>query len=209
MVVGGSPFPHGDSPTIVVANHPAWWDPIVGVFLARDVFGRDAYGIMDRAQLARFPFFRRVGCFSAGDTLSDVRALAEYARTLLTGGARRTLWLYPQGVLAPSRAPLAFRSGAARLAIALGDVPIVPVGLRYEQRAEQRPELLVRVGESMVPNDAPGAPSRLTRALESRVQAALDAIDADLARDDLSAYREVLRGSRSLSERWAKETGEA
>ena len=78
--VGGAPWPAGGGPTIAFLNHSAWWDPILTLYLSHDLFRRDGYGLMQGAQLVKYPFFRRIGCFGAtGDSADDVRAIALYA----------------------------------------------------------------------------------------------------------------------------------
>ena len=195
--VGGAPWPAG-GPSIALVNHSAWWDPIVALFLSHDLFRRDGYGIMEGAQLERYPFFRRVGCFGVTSaSLADARALAALAVRLLTARPARTLWIFPQGALLPARATLRFRAGAARIALAASGVAVVPVVVRYEPGREQRPELLVRVGDPVTTTGS--AAPELTRAFEAAVARELARLDDDIARDDLAAYRVVLSSERSLS----------
>ena len=213
--VGGAEWPAGDGPAIAYANHGAWWDPVLAVFLSHDVFRRDGYGLMDGAQLRRYPFFRTVGCFgvtssqvqgpagapSGGDavlSVNDVRSIGEYVTTLLRGGRNRVLWLFPQGTIAPSRAPLRCRSGLARISRGVPEALLVPVAIRFEFRDLARPECVVRVGGPAAP-DAFGARSSavLTRRLERELADTLAALDADLAsgRDlDALGYRTALAG---------------
>jgi chlorobactene lauroyltransferase len=153
---------------------------------------------MHGAQLEWYPFFRRIGCFGAStDGLEDVRAVSAYAARVLRDGRRRTLWLFPQGELLPTRAPLSFRSGAARFAQAVPEAPLIPVAVRYEFRAEQRPECSVRVGEA-VTLGARETPVQLTRRPEHRLRQELALLDGDLERAPLTHYRTVLGGTRSL-----------
>jgi 1-acyl-sn-glycerol-3-phosphate acyltransferase len=203
--LGGEPWPEGDGPTIALLNHSAWWDPIVALFLSHDLFRRDGYGIMQGSQLRRYPFFRRIGCFGvSGDGFEEARALAFHAARLLREGSRRTLWLFPQGALMPARVPLAFRSGASRLARAVPEAALVPVAVRYEFRAEQRAELFVRVGAALA-GATRESTLQLTRRLEQRLRQELARLDDDLARSasGLSpadvGYSVVLDGASSLS----------
>ena len=203
--LGGEPWPEGDGPTIALLNHSAWWDPIVALFLSHDLFRRDGYGIMQGAQLRRYPFFRRIGCFGAsGDGFEEARALAFHAARLLREGSRRTLWIFPQGELMPARVPLAFRSGASRLARAVPEAVLVPVAVRYEFRAEQRAELFVRVGPALAGVEREPT-LQLTRRLEQRLRQELACLDDDLSRtvSGLSpsdaGYGVVLDGASSLS----------
>jgi 1-acyl-sn-glycerol-3-phosphate acyltransferase len=201
--VGGVAWPAGEGPALAYLNHPAWWDPILAVFLSRDVAHGDGYGPMDGVQLQRFPFFRRVGCFgTTTDGVEDARALALYAARLLHDGPRRTLWIFAQGGLEPARAPLRFRSGLARLSRAVPDAPLIPIAVRYEQRDQQRPEIFVRIGAPSRASTRPESPAAHTRRLVRRLADELARLDADLATNDLHDYRVVLGGRRSVSDRY-------
>lgn len=197
--LGGVPFPDGSAPSIAFLNHSAWWDPILTLFLSRQVLDREAYGLIRGEELQRYPFFRRLGCFGiTTERLDDLRALPAYAGSLLTGGPSRTLWVLPQGELLPARTPLVFRSLTARLARAMPDVPLIPVAVRYEFRLDQRAECFVRVGEAVYaqPNETASA---LSRRLEQRLRQELALLDADLAQPGVRQFRLVLEGLGSLS----------
>ena len=205
--VGGAEWPGGSAPSIGIVNHSAWWDPVLALFLSHDLFRRDGYGIMQGAQLERYPFFRRIGCFGVTEnTLADARLVSEYAARVLDAGEGRTLWLFPQGDLLPARAPLRFRSGTARLAHTSPGLPIVPVAVRYEFRGEQRPECVIRVGPATTA--APGErTAALTRRLEELLRDELAALDADLAASDLAGYRTALGGRASVSALYERSFG--
>ncbi|HKG91141.1 MAG TPA: lysophospholipid acyltransferase family protein [Gemmatimonadaceae bacterium] len=214
--LGGAEWPPDDGgrPTIAFANHSAWWDPVLALYLSHDLFRRDPYGVMDGAQLRRFPFFRTIGCFgtTSGGSLADARGLAEYATRLLReppspGQRPRTLWLFPQGALLPARGALSFESGLARLALAVPEATLVPVALRFAFREEQRPECFVRLGAALRPEERGervGSVRSLTCRLERRLSYELEALDADLAAAagaagaTLDGYRIALDGRGSL-----------
>jgi len=82
--VGGAPWPAGDGPTIAFLNHSARWDPILTLYLSQDLFRRDGYGMMQGAQLERYPFFRRIGCF--GVSTDSI----EYASAVSSIGCARS-----------------------------------------------------------------------------------------------------------------------
>ena len=214
--LGGAPWPAGDGPTIGYLNHSAWWDPILVFFLSHDLFRRDGYGLMQGAQLVRFPFFRRIGCFGVTDSsVDDARGVALYAARTLRAGPDRALWIFPQGELLPDRVPLRFRSGAARFARAVPEAPLVPVAVRYVFRHEQYPDCFVRVGEPVRPaelarsarsegrsegrNPLLEGAGHLNRRLEQRLREELDTLDHDLQQPVVTNYRVVLEGKRSLS----------
>ncbi len=50
-------------PIIFCATHSGWWDGHVAYILNKRVFRRDAYLMMEQAQLARYSFFTWVGAF--------------------------------------------------------------------------------------------------------------------------------------------------
>lgn len=211
--IGGAPWPDGAGPAIGYLNHSAWWDPIVLLFLSHDVFRCDAYGLMQGAQLLRYPFFRQIGCFGAtGEGIDDARAVAAHASMLLRAAPGRTLWIFPQGELLPARTPLAFRSGLARLGRAVPGATAVPVALRYELRAEQRPELFVRVGRALPPDPMPDdvtgrTAAHRTRRLERTLRDELARLDDDLLAPQPRGYRIALSGRGSLSALWDRTAG--
>jgi 1-acyl-sn-glycerol-3-phosphate acyltransferase len=197
--IGGAAPPPPAAPIIAFANHASWWDPIVAHWLGDGVLHRDVYGVMEGTGLLRYPFFRRVGMFGVTtSTPADARALAAFAGALLRGAPRRLLWIAPQGALLPARAPLVFRSGLARIARAVPEALLLPVALRYEFRAGQRPELFARLG-APVPRE-PGEPApALTRRLERRLGEELATLDRDLARPgDPDGYAPALAGRGTL-----------
>lgn len=198
--VGGAAWPAGDGPTIAFLNHGAWWDPVLALFLARDAFALDAYGVMEGAQLRKYPFFRAVGVFGVlddGRPLDDARALAAYVTRTLRGAPRRSVWIFPQGALLPAHTPLAFRSGLTRLARAVPEATVVPIAVRYEFRAEQRPECFVRVGVAASASD--GSTPAHTRHLERRLRDELHQLDTDILHPTPPGYRVVLAGRGSVS----------
>ncbi|MGI8508671.1 MAG: lysophospholipid acyltransferase family protein [Gemmatimonadaceae bacterium] len=175
----GTSWAESDAPVIAFINHSAWWDAVVPFVLSRDLFRRESYAIMEGEQLARYRFFRRLGCFGAtSSSLSDARATVDHAVKVLRGGPRRTLWVAPQGALLAERAPLVFRSGLARIARAVPEATLLPVALRFEFRKQQLPTCFVRIGGPLaaVGRDEPVrvATARLCSALAHEL-AVLDA----------------------------------
>ena len=51
-------------PLVVVANHPSWWDPLVGLILTEFMHeGRVHYCPIDVNGLTQYPFLERLGFF--------------------------------------------------------------------------------------------------------------------------------------------------
>lgn len=160
--------------------------------LSRSRFGGRHYVMMDEANLRRFFFFRWLGAFGIDRTTrAGVLAATRYAlERLRTPGSR--VWLFPQGTLRPADArPLGCDRGAGWLA-AEAKVRLVPVALRYEFLAEQRPEAFVSFGDPAIVE--PG---------DDTVEALLTA-EADRLRDTVLAGRldefdRVIAGKPSIS----------
>jgi 1-acyl-sn-glycerol-3-phosphate acyltransferase len=181
---------------LLLGNHSSWWDALLPLFLSRNVFGLDSYAMMEEKQLARFPFFRRIGVFSIKrENPKDVSRSLHYARSLLaTPGT--ALWMYPQGALLPAHTrPLRFQRGVARLAGNTDGVLLIPFALHYAFRHERNPEVFISIGAG-IPAAAHADGDAVVQLAEARVTALLDGILADLESGDLRAYETVLRGRR-------------
>lgn len=74
-----------------------------------------------------------------------------------------------------------FKSGLARIANATRDALVIPIAVRYEFLKRKRPECRVRIGKPAVRTEE--GHSRFTRRLESLLQAEIDALDSEIARD--------------------------
>lgn len=161
----------GEAPLLLLANHTAWWDPLVAIHLSNHVLGLDAFAMMDARNLARLPFFAKVGAFgvdlaSAADGASVVR----YAVKLLAAPGR-AVWVFPQGAERPITEPLRFRGGASAIARVAKSAIALPVGLRYEMAGDERPHLYVSFGPAIV----------RTRDLDAATAAQENAVAAELA----------------------------
>lgn len=183
--MSGYAFPATDRPVIAYMNHTAWWDAVVPVHLSHDSFRREIHALMEGEQLRRYPFFRHLGFFGPDEGgLADARAVVEHASKVLGSGNKPILWICPQGAILPSRAPMKFKSGLARIAEAVPDALVIPVAVRYEFLKSERPECRVRIGEPAMRIEED--PSRFTRRLESLLQAEIDALDSEIAHDLVS-----------------------
>jgi 1-acyl-sn-glycerol-3-phosphate acyltransferase len=166
-------------PLLLVASHVSWWDGYLMYLLERRA-GRDGYFMMEERQLARYGFFRWIGCFSV-DRDHPRRAMAtlHYAADLLTGAPNRVVIIFPQGSIAPNdHRPLTLASGAARLCRLAGPTLVAPAALRYEHLADQHPDAFISVG-----------PVRLVEPAEARDPRALTAEFARLLTDEMDGLR--------------------
>ena len=180
--VSGADFPQTDHPLIAYVNHSAWWDAVVPVHLSHDLFRREIHALMEGEQLRKYPFFRHLGCFGPTESgIADARAVIEHSVRILRTGKRPILWIFPQGAILPSRAPMQFKSGLAHIAQAVPDAVVVPIAIRYEFLKHEMPHCRVRTGEPVVRCEE--SSSRFTRRLEFCLQRELDALDDEIMHD--------------------------
>lgn len=132
-------------PAIVLMNHPSWWDPLVGVVLATNFTPtRVPCAPIDRVQLERFGFFRRLGLFGIDPLDSQgAAAMAGHVLDRFEQTPRSTLWITPQGRFTDVRRPIELRAGAALIAAKAEEVAAVAVAVEYVFWEDQRPEILL------------------------------------------------------------------
>jgi 1-acyl-sn-glycerol-3-phosphate acyltransferase len=180
----------GAGPVLVVTNHTAWWDPLVAIFLCVRVLGADAYAMMDAANLARLPFFARVGAFGVdlADPADGARAIRYAAKLLSAEG--RLVWIFAQGREVPVTArPLGFRPGAGEVARVARRAVVVPGALRYEMGPTPKPTLWLSFGEP-VPAATDVAQAR--RAQEDAVVRELERIERAIGGAEAGDFEAVV-----------------
>jgi 1-acyl-sn-glycerol-3-phosphate acyltransferase len=180
-------------------THFAWWDVLVGYWLARGVLGIDSYAPMDEAQLRRYRILARLGIYSIDrSSAAGLRAFLEYTTGLLRPG--RAVWLTPQGALVSSRRrPLGFQPGVGHLARRAAPVAVVPVAVVYEFLEEPRPEIFVAIGPARRLEPTRESAEALTRLLEDDLTRELDALQDAVDRRALEGLRCVLEGRTGVS----------
>jgi 1-acyl-sn-glycerol-3-phosphate acyltransferase len=180
--LSGNAFPETDLPVIAYMNHSAWWDAVVPVYLSHDLFRREIHALMEGEQIRKYPFFRHLGCFGPTDSgIAEARAVVAHSVSVLRKGQRPILWICPQGAIYPSRAPMKFKSGLARIAQEVPEAIVIPVAFRYEFLKQEKPGCFVRIGKPVVRSKESNP--QLTRRLESILDHELDALDQDIARE--------------------------
>jgi 1-acyl-sn-glycerol-3-phosphate acyltransferase len=142
--------------TLMVANHTAWWDPMLAIYLSNFVFYSDGYAMMDAKNLAALPFFKRVGAFGVDldDPADGARALRYSAKLLArnaVGTPQRMVWIFPQGAERPITEPLAFRPGSAEIARLAKGCTVQPLAIRYEFAGEELPRIYLSFGTVLHP----------------------------------------------------------
>jgi 1-acyl-sn-glycerol-3-phosphate acyltransferase len=205
-------------PLIVALSHSSWWDPIAAVLLKDALFpSRASCSPMDRVQLERFGFFRRIGIFGIDpDDPRSAGPMIDYVMDRMAEHPRPTLIITPQGRFADPRAPMEVRPGTAMLAARLtrhGRAPrVVGMAVEYPFWIDKRPEMLARVSDFGTPPDGSRA-SSWQRSIE-RGMAGNAAALAELAvsRDEGRFRTVVGRGSGAVHpvfDAWARLRGKS
>jgi 1-acyl-sn-glycerol-3-phosphate acyltransferase len=184
-------------PTIVLLSHSSWWDPLVATFLSGEISPRrPVLAPMDREQLERFRFFRRIGMFGIDpDDPESLEAMRTYVIDAFRERSRTMLWLTPQGRFTDVRDPVRIRPGAAAIAsMAEDEVDVCSIAIEYVFWQESRAEVLVRC----LPVERPERPSTSGwhRAMTATMQSNADAL-AGLARAREEDAFSTLVGDRS------------
>jgi 1-acyl-sn-glycerol-3-phosphate acyltransferase len=185
-------------PLIVYFNHPSWWDPLICLRLAAELFpDRTHYGPIDAGVLTQYRCFEKLGFFAVEPGTS--RGARRFLKASLEILARpdTALWIAAEGRFTDPRArPVRLRSGLGHLAARVREAVLLPLALEYPFWEERTPEALARFGEEIATGDADLAAADWTPILEQALTAALDTLAAEaLARD--TARFEALLGDSS------------
>ena len=143
-----------DRPVLLFCNHTNWWDGLVLYLLTRQMPHKAVYCMMEEKQLKHYRFFTWLGAFSV-DLSSPLRSAASirYAQRLLQKN-ETAIWIFPQGKLCRQNEPMEIKPGTDYLALNTPHALLVPVALRYEFFREDRPNVLIEIGEPFPAVDA-------------------------------------------------------
>ena len=194
---GGGPPPSVDGPLILVMNHPSWWDPLIGLLLARRFFpDRTHYAPIDSESLDQYRFFKKLGLFGIDPgSRRSAETFLRIGRSVLEcpGSA---LWVTAEGQFTdPRERRVRLRTGVGHLARGLERGMLLPVALEYPFWQEKFPEALVRFGEPIrIERGGQRGPAEWTALLESRLRNAQDALMKEAVLQDPSAFEVILRG---------------
>ena len=184
------------APLVVYCNHPSWWDPMVGVFLARRLWPeRRHYWPIDADMLRRYRFFARLGFFGIE---KDARAgAAAFLRTASAALAQdgACLGLAAQGEFADPRArPVRIKPGLSHLARRMEAGVIVPLAVEYPFWTERTPEVLLRFGDPVPASQRPS-----TEQLEGALARTMDELAATATARRPQDFVTLLKGTAGAS----------
>jgi 1-acyl-sn-glycerol-3-phosphate acyltransferase len=174
-------------PLLLAANHVSWWDPFTLREAQRAL--RPAapfHTVMLQAELARRPFFRRLGVVGLDPASpASLRACIRQLRRLIGERPDAAICFFPQGRIWPSfRRPLGFRPGMGLVARELAPLLVLPIGLHVEPLNAIRSTVFVSAGAPILVDD------RLDVAeVQVAVEREVDAVLAFLSRHGEDAPR--------------------
>lgn len=137
-------------PIIMFAPHSNWWDGIVGYHICHKIFKKEIRLMVE--ELNRFPLLRRAGAFNVNKKSPQASMDAIKYSVDVLGDLNNILYLYPQGIIKPPNfRPIEFQSGLAyvaeKAAKRYGKVALMPIAVNYMFLRDNRPEVLVEMGE--------------------------------------------------------------
>jgi 1-acyl-sn-glycerol-3-phosphate acyltransferase len=192
---------HPGVPLVLCCNHPSWWDPMLGIFLAEHLWPRRShYWPIDAAMLRRYRFFAKLGFF--GVEKDSPRGAASFLRTasaVLAAGApacgEACLWITAGGEFQDVRVrPVSMKSGVAHLARRLPSGVILPLAVEYPFWSERTPEALLAFGDPV-----PVAQRPTADALRENLTNAMDRLAAAAMSRDAAQFETLLSGESGTS----------
>jgi 1-acyl-sn-glycerol-3-phosphate acyltransferase len=196
-------------PLIVYLNHPSWWDPLICLLLAAQIFpDRRHYGPIDAGTSSQHQFFARLGFFGVETgSARDARRFLTLAQEIL-GRPDAALWIPAEARFTdPRERPVRLRSGIGYLASRVRHSVLLPLALECPFWEAQLPEALARFGEEIPAGDADLGASDWAAVLEVRLESALEALAAESLARDPARFDVLLAGGAEegrISEAWRR-----
>jgi 1-acyl-sn-glycerol-3-phosphate acyltransferase len=187
-------------PLVVYFNHPSWWDPLICLQLAAQLFPeRKHYGPIDASALGRYKFFEKLGFFGVEPgTARGARRFLSVSQEILSR-PDTALWIAAEGRFTdPRERPVQLRSGIGHLASKVRQAVLLPLAIEYPFWEERFPEALARFGEEVPTGDADLGAGDWTPILESHLESALEALATESLARDTSRFEVLLGGTTGV-----------
>lgn len=192
---------HPERPILIVANHPSWWDPLLGIELALHSFpDRLHYAPIEADALKRYGFFKKLGFFGV-----ETGSAAGAATFLRMGEAilrqpASALWVTSQGQFVDARIrPVTLRPGTGHLIRRLADITVLPVAFEYPFWEERFAEALIRFGEPLeIDNGRSQTPDEWTNLIAASLQRAQDQLAGHSIARDRKAFEVITSGRAGI-----------
>jgi 1-acyl-sn-glycerol-3-phosphate acyltransferase len=183
-------------PVIFYTNHPGWWDPLVFLWLAHELYpDRMSYGPIDARALGKYKFFATIGLI--GIEPGTWRGSATFLRAARAASGRTDVifWITAQGEFTDPRSrPVELRPGVGH-AVAAGRGLAVPVAVEYPFWNERLPEAVIAFGPAVAIDAAAGRDAdEWTAVLARELTATQDRLAAATMARDPAAFVTLLSG---------------
>lgn len=199
---GEVPPIQNELPVILLPNHNTWWDGFLAYLITSNVLGRPIYLMMTEEQLQNYPFFSRVGAYSI--SLKNKKRMLdslEYTHKILQEDNKAAVCIFPEGELKPYDAEsIEYKRGIQWIMERLQrEVNILQIAIRIEFLNQQRPEAVLRFGDSMIagPDSYPDLDS-----LERQHEELLKELETAIHSEDKG--ERLLSGKNSIHEIYSK-----
>lgn len=161
--------------TLFFGNHSSWWDALTPLLLNHFKLRQRPRAIMEWEQVNKYPFFRRIGCFSInrGNPKSALQSLLYGIDWLNQPG--NSLFMYPEGkILNPAASSLSYESGTGWMVPRLDNhVDLVPFTQHIHQMHHHKPSLFIRLGKPVDCDKLGTDKNEITQVLRELSQAEL------------------------------------
>lgn len=184
-------------PVLVCLNHPAWWDPLLALYLSQRFFPkRDHYGPIASAGLSKYKFFERLGFFGI-----DPQSRAGASRFLQIGRAVSersdcALWVTVQGHFTDVRIrPLQIQAGVGHLAHRCDRLAVLPLALEYAFWDERAPEAFACFGNPIfIEHGEAKTPAEWTAEFGAALESTADTLAGCVKARNAEAFQPILSG---------------
>ncbi|MFO0809645.1 MAG: lysophospholipid acyltransferase family protein [Gemmataceae bacterium] len=187
-----------NGPTVMVLNHPSWWDPLICYSLSHLWPDRVDWGPMEASALARYKLLSRAGVF--GVETGTPQGARDFLRTThaILADPRATLWVTAQGRFVDVRErPVKLRSGVGHLAERLVVGEVIPVAIEYTFWTERTPECLIAFGEPL--RCGAGQTARQwTAAIADELEATQDTLATAAKSRDPRQFQAIVNGRAGI-----------
>ncbi|MCA9140128.1 MAG: lysophospholipid acyltransferase family protein [Planctomycetales bacterium] len=188
-----------DTPLIIYANHPSWWDPLIAHFLHRSLFPtRHFFAPIDADALRQYSVFEKLGFY--GVELSSTSGAASFLKKSVSilNEPDSAIWITPEGRFADARDHRAeLMPGLSHLCKRCDHAVVLPLALEYVFWDERLPVCLVSLGTPMRTGDHPewSKPDWARHLAQGLRKTQLELAEATISRSS-EPFENLLRGTR-------------
>jgi len=199
-------------PCIFYAPHTNWWDGLVGYNLCRRFFHRKLNIMVE--ELNRFPILSLVGAFSVNKSSAQQAMKALKYSVEVLKDKQKIIWIFPQGIIKPPNSrPFEFQTGLTYIAQnsvkEYGGINLCPMAVNYTFLREDKPEIIVDMGEPIILEDAFQDRHELTKFLEDNFTKLCDKQLENIHLGNVDDYEYIFKQNLpwyKKFEKWLKRT---